>query len=659
MSRKHRQLVALALLVTLCAGFVPERVARAESRRGASRPAGKVSAALSELRRRSGGSRADQPVSVILQLNTDKPGGQLNGLLNRNGVRVRRVFRNLKAVSVELPLRAVEELAAYDEVRFVSADAEVRPFGHVSHTTGADDARESATAVGLNQYLDGSGVGIAVLDSGVWSQHASFYGATGKSSRVVVSVDFTGEGRTDDPFGHGTHVASAAAGGAAVSKGKYLGIAPNASLISLRVLNSRGVGTASGLLAAVDWLLANHAKYNVRVVNLSLGMPAVDSYRDDPLCRAVRRLADAGLVVFAAAGNDGKDERGRKIYGRVHSPGNEPSAVTVGAVKTAGTDFRGDDVVATFSSRGPTRSFWTDEAGVRHYDNLLKPDLVAPGNRLAFAEAKDNLLVMQSPHLYANTAGKYEHKMMSLSGSSVATPIAAGAAALLLQANPRLTPNMVKMILMYTAEQLRGFNAFEQGAGSLNVEGAVRLARAVRTDLTNSTPVGAPLLATKAPYPSTGISYADTLQVLDPLTGAVVGTKTVSGVHNFTWAQGIILDHTYAAGADLITKYQAVYGQGALLSDGVLVGDGVIVTDRSMMSDGVLIGDTILTSSGLTLGEGYPFCGAGALLSDGVLLSDGSVMGDGVLLSDGIIMNDGAVAGDAAPLGYTAMMKGE
>ena len=151
-------------------------------------------------------------------------------------------------------------------------------------------------------------------------------------------------------------------------------------------------------------------------------MPAVDSYRNDPVCRAVRRLVDAGVVVFAAAGNNGKDSDGNKIYGHIHSPGNEPSAITVGATNTFGTDDRSDDAVATFSSRGPTRSFTTDDAGVRHYDNLVKPDLVAPGNKLIDAEADGNYLVTQTPSLDAGVSGADNRKMMYLSGTSMATP---------------------------------------------------------------------------------------------------------------------------------------------------------------------------------------------------------------------------------------------
>src|SRR5207249_3754172 len=125
--------------------------------------------------------------------------------------------------------------------------------------------------------------------------------------RVLFSRDFTGEGRIDDPYGHGTHVASIAAGNARISNAQYTGIAPNANLINLRVLGATGSGSVSAALSALDWVLTNRATYNIRIVNMSLGAPAIDSYKNDPICRAVRRLVDAGIVVVAAAGNNGKN----------------------------------------------------------------------------------------------------------------------------------------------------------------------------------------------------------------------------------------------------------------------------------------------------------------------------------------------------------------
>jgi len=610
-------LTLLALLFAPCAGLSSTTAGA----RTFSVPAEKMSPDLRDLLRTSP-ERAQ--AKVIVQLKDT--GDRLPSLLG--GVSLRQ-FQKLNLRALLLPVSALETLAARDDVRYVSLDRQVAPAGHVTTTTGTESVRvqTSAELLGLvrtTTTLDGTGIGIAVLDSGIDPNHVSFRDALG-FSRIAASRDFTGEGRTDDAYGHGTHVASTAAGNGQVGEGAYTGIAPNANLVNLRVLGSDGTGTTSGLLAALDWVLAYRTLYNIRVVNLSLGMTAVDSYANDPVCQAVRRLTDAGVVVAAAAGNDGKSSSGQKIYGRIHSPGNEPSALTVGASNTFGTDARSDDTVTTFSSRGPTRSYRLDAAGVKHYDNLVKPDVVAPGNKLVYAEAPNNRIVTAHPELDAGVSGYATRKMMYMSGSSMATPVAAGAAALLLQANPRLTPNLVKMLIMYTSQPLAGFNMFEQGAGQVNVQGAVKLARLVRGDLSAATPLGYPLLTVSAP----------------PAPESLIAGES------FGWSQGVVLHHTYAVGLDLITKYQKVYAAGTLLGDGVIAGADEQVVDGSRMTGAVALGAHILTSGGAPLGQGALFMNTSLLLGDGIIIGDGIVIGDGIIVGDGIVIGDGIVVGDS------------
>jgi serine protease AprX len=566
---------------------------------------------------------SDESISVILQFK-GPVSEALTALLSRSGVKVTNQFSKLNTIAVDLPASVINELAYFDEVSYASPDSEIKVLGHINNTTGADLVRAQSNASGSSYTLNGTGIGIAVVDSGMFSGHKAFSKPTGSGGRITFSKDFTGENRVDDPFGHGTHVATAAAGYrvTGTSGNRFEGVAWNANLINLRVLNSHGTGTTSGLLSALDWILANRAAYNIRVVNLSLGTPAISSYQNDPLCQAVRRLANAGIVVVAAAGNDGKNISGQKQYGAVHSPGNEPSAITVGSTNTFGTDTRSDDIVTTYSSRGPTRSYTTDTLGVKHYDNLVKPDLVAPGNKLIFAESDGNLIVSTYPNLDAGAA-KNNYRFMYMSGSSMSTPLASGAAALLLQANPNLTPNMVKMILMYTAQQLPNFNMFEQGAGQLNIEGAIRLAKAVRTDLNSTTALGSPMLNGAAPTPQ----------------------STVAGT-TFPWAQGIVMDHTYARGANLITLYQKIYNLGVLVSDGTVLTNGVLVSDTTKMTNGVALGNNIMTSNGVLIGDGVNFFSVGLLLGNGVLVADGVLVGDGVLISDGLLLSNGVLIGD-------------
>jgi serine protease AprX len=578
-------------------------------------------------------------LDVILQAG-DVNDEQLNAFLKRHGGLVNERMAEVSAMNVRIPVKSIEGLARSGMADFMSPNVELRMLGHITATTGADLVRNQTCLLGLicSSSFNGAGITIAVLDSGMDTGHRAF------KNGVKYSKDFTTESlSSSDPFGHGTHVASTAAGTSTRDGSSYDGVAPGASIINLRVLNSQGTGSSAVLLNALNWFLTpadptkalsssnplNKDKYGIRVVNMSLGAPAINSYKNDPICRAARALVDAGLVVVAAAGNNGKDANGNKVYGQIHSPGNEPSVITVGATNTLGTTARNDDGVASYSSRGPTRSYVTDANGVKDYDNIVKPEIVAPGNKLIFAESdmgnNNNLLVTLHPELDSGLTDDDNKKLMYLSGTSMATPIVAGAAALLLQVNPKLTPNMVKAILMWTAQPLAGFNMLEQGAGQVNVEGAFRLAKVVRTDLTNSTPTGSPFLTTNTP----------------PTPQTTIGNKT------FTWSQGLITKYSYLTGTNLIMKYQPIYGLGIVLGDADVAGDGIVLGDGIMVSDNIVMGDNIMISDGIVLGDGLPFLGVTQLIGDGIMVSDGIVLGDGLVQGDGILVSDGIVLGDA------------
>ena len=321
--------------------------------------------------------------------------------------------------------------------------------------------------------VSGRGIGVAVIDSGI-SPHPDLDGR-GRRSRIAHFKDFTVDERRGtwvsasprDEYGHGTHVAGILAGDGTLSKGRRAGVAPGAHLVGLKVLDDQGHGYVSDVIAALDYAVAVRSTFNIRVINLSVAAGVFESYTRDPLALAARRAVDKGIVVVAAAGNLGRTEEGEAQFGGITSPGNAPWVLTVGASSSAGTARRSDDTLAAFSSRGPT---WIDFAA--------KPDLVAPGVGIeSLAERRSTLSDSLADYLVGGTHGASQRAYLSLSGTSMAAPVVAGTVALMLEANPRLTPNAVKGILQFTAQAGRTQHPLTQGAGLLNARGALRMAR--------------------------------------------------------------------------------------------------------------------------------------------------------------------------------------
>ena len=277
---------------------------------------------------------------------------------------------------LELTGEGLDSVSQDPEVDHLSEDMPVqRTMSLTTTSTGADQIWAGLESLA---GMSGRGVGIAVIDSGIDAHPAL-------RQRIVATVDFTGRrGRGQDAYGHGTHVAGIIAG----RSREFAGMAPGAHLINLRVLNAEGAGYASDVIDAIDWAIAHRRASGIRIINLSLGHGVVESYRDDPLCEAVERAVAARILVVASAGNYGKLPDGRAIIGGITSPGNSPWALTVGALNTKGTADRADDLMATYSSRGPT-----------YLDGIVKPDLVAPGNRIVSLGAPDSSLWETYPQL--------------------------------------------------------------------------------------------------------------------------------------------------------------------------------------------------------------------------------------------------------------------
>ena len=384
----------------------------------------------------------------------------------------RRYLRNrnvnlIGGAALDLPNGLIARLAARPEIFRIHDDRPIIGQNYrTSVTVGALAARQQTG-------FTGDGIGIAIIDSGITSWHDDLTrGSVTRTypygdQRVARFVDFVG-GRTQpyDDNGHGTHVAGIVAGNGYDSNGEKMGIAPKASLVSLKVLDADGRGSVSSIIAALDWVVLNHRTYNIRVVNLSVGAQIRESYWTDPLTLAAKRVTDLGITVVSAAGNRGSNSLGQQQYGGIVAPSNAPWVLTVGASSTEGTLTRKDDVMAGYSSSGPTAT-----------DFLAKPDLVAPGTgTVSLAAPGSTLAAEKLSSLLDGTLATGVKPYLSLSGTSMAAPVVSGTVALMLQANPNLTPNLVKAILQYTAQQYDSYNVLRQGAGFLNTLGAVKLA---------------------------------------------------------------------------------------------------------------------------------------------------------------------------------------
>jgi serine protease AprX len=231
-----------------------------------------------------------------------------------------------------------------------------------------------------------------------------------------------------DDNGHGTHVAGCIASDGPV----YRGVAPGANIIGVKVLNKLGSGVLSTVIEGVQWCIDNKDKLAIKVINMSLGSAARENYKEDPVCHAVEKAWKSGIVVCVAAGNEGPDPR------TISSPGIHPDIITVGAADDKNSENFSDYEVAEFSSRGPT------------IDGLSKPDVVCPGTDIISLRSPGSLIDKQ------NKSARVGSEYIALSGTSMATPICAGIAALVLESDAALSPDDVKTILKQTARPLPG-----------------------------------------------------------------------------------------------------------------------------------------------------------------------------------------------------------
>jgi len=379
--------------------------------------------------------------------------------VTKQGGSLKHALAIVGAVSARLKGVQVLKLTRDNDVDYVAKDQQLR----AQFDPALDSAKAqtpgilevNAPQVWSQLGVTGQGVGVAIVDSGVYP-HPDLAG------RIVASIDFTtasptvSSTSTGDPGGHGTHVAGLVAGDGTLSGGAYTGVAPRANIINVRVVDATGSSNVSTILRGLQWVLANRNAYNIRVVNMSLGATPTGSYKSDFMATAAEVLNFAGVTVVVSAGNTGP------LAGTVTTPATDPYVVTVGALDDNGTSLPFDDLMTVFSSRGRTV-----------FDNLSKPDLVAPGRKMISLRSPGSELDTLFPDRQVVATGALTANYYRLSGTSMAAPVVTGVIALMVERNPALLPAQIKKRLKSSATALTFGTPFDRGAGLVNAYKAV------------------------------------------------------------------------------------------------------------------------------------------------------------------------------------------
>ena len=388
--------------------------------------------------------------------------------VRRAGGVVRTKLGIVNGFSARVPASSLRNLRTEWSVVSITADTRLEPHGKPGRGNGGGGGDElpdmgtmyaTTLLTGAREYwkagYTGHGIGIALIDTGV----APIDGLT-FAEKVVNGPDLSfesqdAETRYIDTNGHGTHLAGIIAGRAdSARNGSYvtdtesfLGVAPDARIVSIKVANRVGAADVSQVIAAIDWVVQHKDDRHIRVLNLAYGADSRQPYEVDPLAFAAEQAWKHGLVVVTAAGNDGFSRSGSMT-----SPAYDPYVLAVGATSTNGTVALGDDEVASFSSSGKSRN----------------PDLVAPGTSIVSLRVPGSYVDDE----YSST-GYVSPTLFRGSGTSQAAAVVAGAAALILEQRPTITPDQVKKILKDTAFSLTGTRPDMQGNGTLNLVSAL------------------------------------------------------------------------------------------------------------------------------------------------------------------------------------------
>jgi serine protease AprX len=408
----------------------------------------------------------NQAFQVIVQARgtkgSDVAGKEVDSERKQNPGRANGLSRRLDIIggsAAQLTGAQIVDLATKSDVTAITPDAPMAADGSTSTTTTTCstcpyEGTYWPWITGVTGFWQKPGAkaapapqapAIAVVDSGIDAGNTIFGG------RVVKQVTLTQlvNNSAGDGYGHGTYVAGLAAGMVGNSWG---GASPTSKLVSLDVMNDRGLAMTSDVIAAADWIYQNRSAYNIRVANFSLHSVQRSSFLNDPLDKAVEKLWLSGVVVVAAAGNYAKDGQ---PSGVLYAPANDPFVLTVGALDVNGTTFVSDDFNAPWSSFGYTP------------DGFAKPELGAPGRFMIGAvPVNATMPLSHADHVIAPG-------FMRMSGTSFATPVAAGAAADLLALHPSWTPDQVKGALMASAKPISpSASRRSSGVGELKLDAA-------------------------------------------------------------------------------------------------------------------------------------------------------------------------------------------
>jgi serine protease AprX len=387
---------------------------------------------------------------IVTRINRDK---KADDEARKEGGKKLKDFRYVDSYVAELTGRQIMRLGQHRSVKFINYDAPMRKSTTVDTSKLVTNYPKVVNATNVWPTTTGAGVGIAVIDTGVSSLN-EFKTSTG-TLRITASKLFnTALERSWDGNGHGTHVAGIAAGNSwnntgipVISRGKYVGIAPDANIINLRVSDENGMSYISDVIDAIEWVVVNRERYNIRVMNLSLISSVAESATTSPLSAAVQHAWFSGVLVVVAAGNAGPDTM-------KYPPANDPFVITVGATDSMNTVSSADDTIAPWSGYGTTQ------------DGFSKPEVVAPGRYMVAPLASSAAtLALSDPTRIVD--GTY----MRLSGTSMAAPVVSGVAALAFEDHPEWTNDQIKWLLLNTSTRLNV--AAGQGAGQVNASALV------------------------------------------------------------------------------------------------------------------------------------------------------------------------------------------